>query len=111
VSKKGDILNKIIPFFNLHQIQGVKSSDLADFCKVAELVNNKAHLTLSGLEEIRKLKGQMNKKREDMASPPFTITNSEEINLSNVEQEEEEEEDTPQRRVEGGVFTQGNLYG
>ncbi len=38
--------------------------DYADFCKVAELMKPKAHLTASGLEQIRKLKAGMNTGRK-----------------------------------------------
>jgi hypothetical protein len=31
-----------------------------DFCKVVELMKNKAHLTSEGLEDIRKIKSRMN---------------------------------------------------
>jgi len=35
-----------------------------DFCKVAELMNEKAHLTEEGLEAIRKIKAGMNTGRK-----------------------------------------------
>jgi hypothetical protein len=44
---------KIIPFFKKHNIIGEKSKDFADWCKVAELIKAKDHLTSSGLDEIR----------------------------------------------------------
>lgn len=43
-----DIVNTVIPFFDKYPILGVKSLDFADFKKVAEMVNNKEHLTNSG---------------------------------------------------------------
>lgn len=58
-----DIENKIIPFFKKHKIQGEKSEDFKRFCRVAEIVKAKDHLTLKGLEEIKKLKSEMNKAR------------------------------------------------
>ena len=63
VYKFEDIYNKIIPLFNKHNIKGVKALDYKDFCKAAELVNKKAHLTPEGLEEIRKIKSKMNRGR------------------------------------------------
>ena len=54
---------KIIPFFSKNKILGVKLQDFKDWCKAAELIKNKAHLTTSGLEEIRKIKAGMNKAR------------------------------------------------
>ena len=64
VSKLSDILNKIIPFFKKYPILGVKALDFADFCKAAELMKNKAHLTKDGLEQIRKIKAGMNRGRK-----------------------------------------------
>lgn len=60
VTKFSDIDEKIIPIFREYKILGDKFRDFQDWCKVAELMKNKAHLTPSGLEEIRKLKGGMN---------------------------------------------------
>jgi hypothetical protein len=53
ITKIEDITDKLIPFFDKYKIVGVKSLDYQDFKKVAELMNNKAHLTSEGLEEIR----------------------------------------------------------
>ena len=56
VGRFGDNLNKIIPFFDKYLIQGIKALDFADFKRAAELIENKAHLTESGLEKIRLIK-------------------------------------------------------
>ena len=45
ISKLSDILNTIIPFFKKYPIKGVKAKDFNDFCIVAEMMKNKAHLT------------------------------------------------------------------
>jgi hypothetical protein len=63
VTRFADINEKIIPFFSKYQIHGVKRLDFADFCKVAELIKTKAHLTASGLEQIQELKAGMNSVR------------------------------------------------
>lgn len=55
VSKFSDIINKIIPLLDKYPLQGIKLSDYQDFCLVATLMAAKAHLTGSGLEEIRKI--------------------------------------------------------
>lgn len=60
VTKFEDIINKIIPFFEKYPILGVKSENFKDFCKVAELMKNKEHLTEKGLEKIRLIKSNMN---------------------------------------------------
>ncbi len=46
-----DIYDKIIPFFIKHRIVGVKSLDFIDWCKVADIIKAKNHLTLSGLNQ------------------------------------------------------------
>jgi hypothetical protein len=55
VTKFSDIEEKILPFFDKYPLQGVKSADYADFCKVVQLMKEKAHLTVSGLEQIRNI--------------------------------------------------------
>jgi hypothetical protein len=56
VQKFSDIFNVIIPFFFKYPIYGVKAKDFSDFCKIADLIQNKAHLTVQGLEDIVKIK-------------------------------------------------------
>jgi hypothetical protein len=63
VTKFSDITHKIIPFFSKYSIEGVKYQDFLDFCFVAELIKNKAHLSNEGIEEIRKIKSRMNRTR------------------------------------------------
>ena len=58
-----DISNQIIPFFQKHPIMGVKSLDFADFCKVVDLMQKKAHLTEAGLAQIKLIKVGMNSGR------------------------------------------------
>lgn len=64
VTGLGDIVNKIIPFFIAHPLRGAKLKEYQDFVKVAKLMENKAHLTKDGLEEIRSIKLGMNFKRD-----------------------------------------------
>lgn len=64
VSKFSDVLEKVIPFFQENLIQGVKLKDFEDFCKVAELIKNKVHLTEDGLKEIRLIKEGTNSGRK-----------------------------------------------
>lgn len=54
---------KVIPFFQKYPILGVKSLDFKDWCQVANLINNKAHLTKEGFKNIRKIKAGMNNGR------------------------------------------------
>lgn len=64
VSKFDDINNKIIPFFVKFTLIGVKNSNYKDFCKVANLLEQKAHLTQAGLAQIIEIKSGMNKGRD-----------------------------------------------
>jgi hypothetical protein len=63
VGKFSDINEKIIPFFDKYQIEGVKALDLADFKRVAAIMKVNGHTTESGLEEIRLIKAGMNRGR------------------------------------------------
>ena len=63
-TKFSDINLKIIPFFLKYPIQGVKYKDFEDFCKVANMMKAKAHLTQNGLNKIQKIKLGMNTGRK-----------------------------------------------
>jgi len=63
VQKYSNLTDKIIPFFKKFPIIGEKSKDFADFCKVAELMKIKTHLTVEGLDQIRLIKFGMNRSR------------------------------------------------
>jgi hypothetical protein len=59
---------KVIPFFQKYPVIGVKGLRqiyFADFCKVADLMKNKAHLTSEGFENIRIIKAGMNRGRKE----------------------------------------------
>ena len=73
VRKFDDIDNKIIPFFSKHPIYGVKALDFADWCRAAELMKSKKHLTVDGLEEIRNIKAGMNRGRKLNTLGPLRI--------------------------------------
>jgi len=67
VTKFSDVVGIIIPFFVLQKypLQGSKRLDFTDFCKVAELRNNKVHLTSEGLKQINVIVSGMNRGRDD----------------------------------------------
>jgi len=68
VSSHSDVLKILIPFFRQYPLQSFsKQKNFELFCKVAKLVQSKAHLTKDGLEKIRKLKAEMNKKNIGLA--------------------------------------------
>ena len=64
VVKFSDITNIIIPFFEKNSLLGVKFYDYLDWCKIAKLMNDGSHLTLDGLNLIRKIKTGINKGRD-----------------------------------------------
>jgi hypothetical protein len=64
VSRFADVTGKIIPFFKKYPLQSVKSFDYENFCKVAEIMKVKGHLTAEGLEQTRKIKSVMNKSND-----------------------------------------------
>lgn len=63
VEKYSDIREKIIPFFDRYCLVGIKLLNFMDFKKVSVLMDNKAHLTERGLNEIKAIKSGMNKSR------------------------------------------------
>jgi len=68
ITKFSDLHEKVLPFFQNFPLQGVKRLDYLDFCRVAELIQNKAHLTEEGLSKIRQIKAGMNRGRPDRDS-------------------------------------------
>jgi len=77
ISKFEDIQQKVLPFFAKYPLLGVKRLDYADFCKVAELMKNKVHLTPEGIDKINSIKVKMNTGRDyskisnmNSSSPP-----------------------------------------
>lgn len=58
-----DTTGKIIPFFQMYPLQGSKQIDFEAYCKVADLMKNKAHLTAEGLKEIQVIKLGMSRGR------------------------------------------------
>ena len=63
VSSFSHINNKIIYLFSKYPLLGTKKEDYLDFCKVAELMKSKDHLTKQGIEIIKRIKSKMNSKR------------------------------------------------
>lgn len=50
----------MIPFFFKYPIAGIKYLDFQDFCKVANIMKEKGHLTIEGSDAILKIKEGMN---------------------------------------------------
>jgi hypothetical protein len=55
-----NLLTRIIPFFEKHQLKTRKRVDFAKFRKVVLLMQKGEHLTPEGLEKIRQIKTTMN---------------------------------------------------
>ena len=49
VSNFTHLIESILPFFQEHKILGVKSLDFYDWCKAADIIKTKAHLTTEGM--------------------------------------------------------------
>ncbi len=63
VRKFSDINTIIIPFFVKYALHSSIYADYLDYCKVANIMESKTHLTKEGLEEIDRIKSSMNKNR------------------------------------------------
>ena len=61
VGSVGDLVNKVIPFFSKYPLITHKRADFILFSKIVELINQKEHLTLEGIQKIVSLKASMNK--------------------------------------------------
>ena len=55
-----DITDILIPFFNKNSIIGIKLYDYLDWCKIHSLMLSRSHLTVEGIDSIRKIKSSMN---------------------------------------------------
>ena len=58
-----EINDKLIPILNEYPLLGTKKDDYLDFAQIAELIKSKAHLTNEGLERIKIIQSNMNRKR------------------------------------------------
>lgn len=67
VYRFSDIFNKVIPFFHLNPLQGIKQLDYLDFCEICNTLsrvnNKKTKLDDSQLSLIKVIKSKMNKNR------------------------------------------------
>lgn len=58
VRKNSYIASFIIPFFAKYPLQGFKFADYLYFCKVAKIMDSKAHLAEEGLEQIDRIRSR-----------------------------------------------------
>jgi hypothetical protein len=61
VRSKEHLLQRIIPFFEQHELKTKKRVDFQKFRKVVLMMADNRHLTSGGIEEIRRIKEQMNR--------------------------------------------------
>jgi hypothetical protein len=66
VYKYSKISDNIIPFFDKYPLQETKLLDYKYFCKIADLIGEKSHLTLEDLNEIRLIRAGMNNGRNNV---------------------------------------------
>jgi hypothetical protein len=64
VRSLSDIQDKIIPFFEQHELQTAKQQDFLAFCQVVKAMKNRSHLAQDGLQDIRKLASTMNRRKQ-----------------------------------------------
>lgn len=68
VGSHRDIIGKIIPFFQQYNLQSYsKQRSFDSFCKIANLVKQRKHLTKNGIKQISVLKSLMNRKTIGLA--------------------------------------------
>ena len=56
VSNIVDISTKVIPFFKKYPLQAKKKKSFEIFCKVAEMILDRNHLTTEGIEKVKLLR-------------------------------------------------------
>ena len=61
VRSKEHLLQHIIPFFEQHELKTKKRVDFQKFRKIVLMMADNRHLTSEGIEEIRRIKEQMNR--------------------------------------------------
>ena len=74
VGSVGDLVNKVIPFFLKYPLITRKRADFIIFNKIVELIDQKEHLTLEGIQKIVNLKASMNKGLTDALKQAFPET-------------------------------------
>ena len=58
-----DIAIKIIPFFEEYPLQTAKNGDFTIFCQVVDMIQKREHLSQSGVDKIRILATNMNRRK------------------------------------------------
>ena len=61
VRGKEHLLERVIPFFERHPLKTKKRADFAKFRRIVRMMGAGEHLTREGVEEIRRIAGEMNR--------------------------------------------------
>ena len=61
ISKFSDIADKLIPFLKKYPLQAKKAKSFKIFVKAMELMKNREHLTVKGIQKFEKLQQRMRK--------------------------------------------------
>ena len=69
VRNRAHLMNIIIPFFEKHSLKTMKKVDFQKFRKVLLMMERNEHLTLTGLDAIRKIRRQKSLISQDRAQP------------------------------------------
>lgn len=60
ISKKSDLISKVLPHFDAHKLEGNKLKNYLIFREIVLLLGSKAHLTQKGFDKIKLLKEGLN---------------------------------------------------
>ncbi|PJE67546.1 hypothetical protein COU95_01870 [Candidatus Shapirobacteria bacterium CG10_big_fil_rev_8_21_14_0_10_40_9] len=63
VRKQKDLFYKVIPFFRQFSLQGKKRKDFELFCRAAEIIKKREHLSQKGIKKLEKIREFMNERR------------------------------------------------
>ncbi len=70
VRRKEHLLQRIIPFFERHPLKSKKRIDFVRFRRILLMMDRGEHLTPEGIERIRTLAAQMNRRSSKIESRP-----------------------------------------
>ncbi len=60
VRRQKDLLEKILPFFEKHELKTVKNIDFKKFRSVLLMIKKNEHLSIEGIQKIKEIKTVMN---------------------------------------------------
>jgi len=90
VRRLGDLVSRIIPFFEQYPLMTAKAGDFAHFAQAVRLMKAQAHLTMGGLRQIgsisetinRRKPSQLRESSEAIRQPPVTDVTGEDMVLA-----------------------------